>query len=56
MPDSKTLSGMEQMILRDIERVKPSNDAIIQSCELLRQDLARMAHTPPERRKRSPQS
>jgi len=39
--DSK-LSGMEQMMLRDLERVKPSNDTILQNCELPRRDLARM--------------
>ncbi|GEM_PF-2131562 len=39
--DSK-LSGMEQMMLRDLERVKPSNDTILQNCDLLRRDLTRI--------------
>lgn len=30
------------MMLRDLAQVKPSNDTILQNCELLRRDLARM--------------
>lgn len=38
----KPLSGMEQMMLRDLERMKPTNDKILENCELLRRDLARL--------------
>jgi len=38
----KELSGMEQMMLRDLERMKPTNDKILENCELLRRDLARL--------------
>ncbi len=51
MSDNKNLSGMEQMMLRDLERIIPSNDAIIQSCDLLRRDLAKMAANPEGKRK-----
>jgi hypothetical protein len=37
-----TLSGMEQMMLRDLDRMKPSNDKILENCDLLRRDLASM--------------
>jgi hypothetical protein len=43
MSDNKNLSGMEQMMLRDVARILPSNEDIIQSCDLLRRDLARQA-------------
>lgn len=43
MSDNKDLSGMEQMMMRDLARILPSNEDIIQTCDLLRRDLARRA-------------
>ncbi|MDP2206925.1 MAG: hypothetical protein Q8K65_11525 [Alphaproteobacteria bacterium] len=42
----KKLSGMEQMMLRDLDRMKPSNDKILENCDLLRRDLARLKQKP----------
>lgn len=40
------LSGMEQMMLRDLDRIAPSNDVIIRNCDLLRRDLERLRAKP----------
>ncbi|MFN7113085.1 MAG: hypothetical protein ACK4PK_01860 [Alphaproteobacteria bacterium] len=42
----KKLSGMEQMMLRDLERIKPSNDKILENCDLFRRGLGRFKQKP----------
>jgi hypothetical protein len=50
----QNLSGVEKMMLRDLAQVKPSNDTILQNCELLRRDLARICDNAAQKKPAAP--